>query len=46
MMNKVYGERLGRSIREIIDDDVDKDGVGWGVFLCFKIWVEITKPLV
>lgn len=33
MMNKVYRERLGKLIGEIIDFDVDKDGVGWGAFL-------------
>lgn len=46
MMNKIYGERLRRLIGDIIDYDVDKDGVDWGAFLHFRIWVDINKPLV
>lgn len=31
---------------DIIDINVDKDGVGWGPFLKIKVWVDITRPLV
>lgn len=41
MMNKVYGALLGKAIGEVIEIDVDKDGVGWGL-----VWVDITKPLL
>lgn len=33
MMNKVYGELLGKRIGEIMDINVDRDGIGWGPFL-------------
>lgn len=29
MMNKVHGKILEKTIGEIIEIDVDKDGVGW-----------------
>lgn len=30
---------------EVIEIDVDKDGLGWGPFLKVRVWVNITKPL-
>lgn len=30
---------------EVIEIDVDKDGLGWGPFLRVRVWVNITKPL-
>lgn len=46
MMNKVHGEMLGNTIGEIIEIDVDKDGVGWGPFLWVRVQVDIKKPLL
>lgn len=46
MMNKIYGKFLEKSLGEIIEVDVDKDGARWSPFLWVKIWVDITKPLV
>lgn len=43
-MNKFYREKLGKAIGEVIDTNVDRDGVGWGPFLRIKVWVDITKP--
>lgn len=46
IMTKVYGERLGKSIGEIKEVDVDKDGLGWRPYLRIKVWVDISKPLI
>lgn len=46
MMNRVYAERLGKSIGEIIEIDVDRERAGWGPYLRLKMWVDISKPLI
>lgn len=33
MMNRVYGEDLGKAIEEAIELDVDSKGIGWGPYL-------------
>lgn len=45
MMNKAYGEKLGKAITEVLDIDIGKNGVGGGPFNRIKVWVNITKPL-
>lgn len=46
MMNIYYREELGKSIREVIELDVDKEGIGWGLYLRVKVWLDISKPLI
>lgn len=45
MMNKVYGEDLGKIIRDVIELNVDKYGIEWGLYMRIRVWVNITKPL-
>lgn len=40
------GKILGKAIGEVIECEVDSDGLGWGPFLRIKVWVDITKPLI
>lgn len=37
MMNKIYGEVLGKRIGDIEEINVDRDGVGWGPYLRLKV---------
>lgn len=46
MINSFYLEELGKFVGKIIELDVDKDGLGWGPYLCIKVWVDISKPLI
>lgn len=45
MTKSIYGKRFGKSIREVIKLDIDKDGMGWGPYLRVKVKVNVTKPL-
>lgn len=46
MMNKVYGESIGKTISQAIERDIDKVGAWWGPFLRVRVSVDITKPLL
>lgn len=46
MMNSFYGGKLGTGIGKVENINVNIDGVGWGLFLWIKVWVDITKPLL
>lgn len=39
------GERIRSSIREVLDVDVDGDGLGWGKYLRILVIMDTTKPL-
>lgn len=45
MMNRAYGNRIENQIGEVIDIDVDKNGLGWGPFFRVRVQINITKPL-
>lgn len=46
MMNRVYDVDLGKTIGEVIDLDVNKDGIGWGSYLRIRVWVNLLIPLI
>lgn len=46
MMNQAYREKLQKTINEVLDVNVDKEGMGWGPYLKIKVWVNIFKHLI
>ncbi|XP_042969019.1 uncharacterized protein LOC122301691 [Carya illinoinensis] len=44
-MSKECGIRLGSSLGEVEEVEVDVDDVGWGSFLRVRICLDLTKPL-
>jgi hypothetical protein len=44
-MSKAMGLRIGASVGEVLEVDVDDEGVGWGEFLRVRIVLDLTKPL-
>jgi len=44
-MDKKFGLKIGATVGEVIELDVDDDEPGWGTFLRARICVDITKPL-
>lgn len=45
IMNKFYNNRIRKSIGEIINYDLDKDGVGWGGVPSYGLksnWILLT----
>ncbi|XP_042950147.1 uncharacterized protein LOC122282243 [Carya illinoinensis] len=44
-MNKECGEKLGSTIEEVEEVEVDEDDVGWGRSLRVKIPLDLKKPL-
>lgn len=45
-MNSSYSHRITQQIGEVINIDVDKNSLGWGLFLRVRVWVNITKPIL
>lgn len=37
MINRFYGEDLGKAIGKVIELDVDKDVIAWGPYLRIKV---------
>lgn len=46
MMNIYFGEELGKLVGEVIELDVDNEGIGWGPYLRVKDRIDISKPLI
>lgn len=46
MMNSCYGKELGKYIGEVIELDVDYDGIGWGPYLRVKVWLNISRLIL
>jgi len=44
-MDKRFGLKIGASVGEVMELDVDDNEPGWGTFLRARICVDITKPL-
>jgi hypothetical protein len=44
-MSKAMGLRIGATVGEVLEVDVDEEGVGWGEFLRVRIVLDLTKPL-
>jgi len=44
-MDKRFGLKIGATLREVMEIDVDDDEPGWGNFLRARICLDITKPL-
>jgi hypothetical protein len=44
-MSKAMGLRIGASMGEVLEVDVDDEGVGWGEYLRVRIVLDLTKPL-
>ncbi|XP_042969013.1 uncharacterized protein LOC122301685 [Carya illinoinensis] len=45
-MTRRVGRNIGELVGEVLEVDVDKEGVGWGPYLRVNISVNITKPLM
>ncbi|KAL0002388.1 hypothetical protein SO802_016169 [Lithocarpus litseifolius] len=45
-MNRDNGSRLANEIGDLVTVDVPRNGLGWGPFLCIRVNIEITKPLI
>lgn len=46
MMNSFYEEELGKAIGEVIELDVDNEGIGWGSYLRVKVWLDISRLIL
>lgn len=46
MMNRKYGEFMGKLLGEVEEVDVDEDEVGWGHFHRVLVWIDISNPLL
>lgn len=46
MMNRSYGAFMGEILGDVEEVDVDEDGVGCGLFLKVRVWIDISKPLL
>ena len=44
-MSREMGQRIGASMGDVEEVDVDEVGVGWGEFLRVRIVLDLTKPL-
>lgn len=44
-MNRVYGEKIGRSMGKVEAVDVDEKDIGWGHCMRIKIYIDLTRPL-
>ena len=45
-MIRDIGEDIGNDIGRTIEVDIPKNGIGWGRFLCIRVALDITKPLL
>jgi hypothetical protein len=44
-MSKAIGYRIGATVGEVLEVEVDEEGVGWGEYLRVRIVLDLTKPL-
>ncbi|XP_041009453.1 uncharacterized protein LOC121253514 [Juglans microcarpa x Juglans regia] len=44
-MIKKGGERISSAVGDVLNIEVDEDGIGWGKFLRIRVMMDITKPL-
>jgi hypothetical protein len=44
-MSKAIGHRIGATVGEVLEVEVDDEGVGWGEYLRLRIVLDLTKPL-
>ncbi|XP_041001574.1 uncharacterized protein LOC121247263 [Juglans microcarpa x Juglans regia] len=44
-MTKEWGERIGKSLGQVLDVDVDEDGIGWGKYLKVQVELNLQKPI-
>lgn len=44
-MSKAMGTRIGASVGQVEEVDVDEEGVGWGEYLRVRIVLDLSKPL-
>jgi hypothetical protein len=44
-MSKAIGLHIGVSVGEVLEADMDDEGVGWGEYLKVRIVLDLTKPL-
>lgn len=45
-VNKAVGLQIGGLIGEVLEMDLDKEGIGWGPYLRVKVAINILKPLM
>lgn len=45
-MTRDVGEKIGSNVREVVEVDVDEEGIGSGPFVRVQVTVNITKPLM
>ncbi|XP_042972845.1 uncharacterized protein LOC122304652 [Carya illinoinensis] len=45
-MTRTVGVKIGSSVGEVLEVDVDEEEIGWGPCLHVQIKVNITKPLM
>jgi hypothetical protein len=46
MMNRATGQAIGNEVGELVEMDFDENGSVVGQFLCIKVKLDITKPLM
>lgn len=46
MTNQSYGKKLGKTISDVLDINVDKEHMDWVLYLKIKVWVNISKSLI
>lgn len=44
-MSKAIGHRIGATVEEVLEVEVDDKGVSWGEYLWERIVLDLTKPL-
>ena len=44
-MSKAIGMRMGASVGEVLEMEVNDEGVGWGEYLRVRIVLDLSKPL-
>lgn len=45
-MTRCIGEQVGKMISDIVEVDVDDNGIGWGPYYRVRVQLDIIKPLL
>lgn len=45
-MNTDIGNQIGAGIEDVMEIDTSNSGCAWGQFLCMKVHINISEPLI